>query len=540
MSTTNDEADPLRAAEAGAAPDRPARTVAEEAALLVDLLSRRGWGAGAGMPSASSHTSADAAAGMPSASSHTSADAAAGMPSDSSHTSADDAAGAAGAASSASEAHHHAHDGRTGDGAGPGGIPLGDGRPGPECTCGGREPAACRMCPVCQLISFVQQVNPDTIERVADFVGFAATALRDLATSQRERASAPAPPGDATRTQPTARADAARRRHAGDLGMTRRLAIGIDIGGTKVAGGIVDESGAILERVRFDTPHRSTSPRVVEDTIVGAVEELLTRSDPIDIVAVGIGAAGFVAEDRATVVFAPHLSWRNEPLRDALAQRIALPITVDNDANAAAWAEACFGAARGESHVVVITLGTGIGGALIIDGQVQRGRHGIAGEFGHMQVVPGGVRCECGNRGCWEQYASGNALVREARAMIEAGSPVVADLLTRLGGDANGLTGPFITEAARDGDPTARELLADIGEWLGIGMANLAAAFDPGLFVVGGGVSAADEMLIGPARDAFRRQLTGRGYRPEAGIVRAVLGSDAGLIGAAELARAGR
>jgi glucokinase len=322
--------------------------------------------------------------------------------------------------------------------------------------------------------------------------------------------------------------------------MNRRLAIGIDIGGTKVAGGIVDERGAILERVRFDTPHRSTSPRVVEDTIVGAVDELLARTDLADIVAVGIGAAGFVAEDRATVVFAPHLSWRNEPLRDALSQRIALPITVDNDANAAAWAEACFGAARGESHVVVITLGTGIGGALIIDGRVQRGRHGIAGEFGHMQVVPGGVRCECGNRGCWEQYASGNALVREARAMIDAGSPVVADLLTRLGGDAGGLTGPFITEAARDGDATARELLADIGEWLGVGMANLAAAFDPGLFVIGGGVSAADEMLIGPAREAYRRQLTGRGYRPEASIVRAVLGSDAGLIGAAELARSGR
>ena len=161
--------------------------------MLVDLLSRRGWGAGT--PSASPHTSADDAAGMPSASSHTSADA---------------AAGAAGPASSATDAHDHARDARTGDGARPGGIPLGDGRPGAECTCGGRERAACRMCPVCQLISFVQQVNPDTIERVADFVGFAATALRDLATSQRERASAPVPPGDASRTQPTARADAAR------------------------------------------------------------------------------------------------------------------------------------------------------------------------------------------------------------------------------------------------------------------------------------------------------------------------------------------
>jgi glucokinase len=295
--------------------------------------------------------------------------------------------------------------------------------------------------------------------------------------------------------------------------------------------------GRILQRGRRETPHRSKSPQVVEDTIVDLVAELASDHD---IAAVGIGAAGFVDAARATVLFAPHLSWRNEPLRDALSQRIELPITVDNDANAAAWAEACFGAARGESHVVVITLGTGIGGALIIDGDVQRGRHGIAGEFGHMQVMPAGIRCECGNRGCWEQYASGNALVREARAMIEAGSPVVADLLVRLGGDANALTGPFITEAAREGDPTARELLADIGEWLGIGLANLAAAFDPGLFVIGGGVSAADEMLIGPAREAFRRQLPGRGYRPEARIVRAVLGSDAGLIGAAELARAGR
>jgi glucokinase len=188
----------------------------------------------------------------------------------------------------------------------------------------------------------------------------------------------------------------------------------------------------------------------------------------------------------------------------------------------------------------MITLGTGIGGGLIIDGHVQRGRFGIAGEFGHMQVVPDGLRCECGNRGCWEQYASGNALVREARAMIEAGSPLVGDLLARLGNDPAGLTGPFITEAARDGDATAQELLTDIGEWLGLGMANLAAAFDPGLFVIGGGVSAADELLLGPARDAFRRQLTGRGYRPEAGIVRAQLGSDAGLIGAAELARSGQ
>ena len=313
------------------------------------------------------------------------------------------------------------------------------------------------------------------------------------------------------------------------------LAIGIDIGGTKVAGGVVDDNGEILARARRDTPHRSKRPQVVEDTIVDVVEEL--RAQHPDVAAVGIGAAGFVAADRATVVFAPHLSWRDEPLRDALSKRIDAPILVDNDANAACWAEWRFGAAQGDSDVVMVNLGTGIGGAILMHGEVFRGRFGIAGEFGHMQVVPEGQRCECGNRGCWEQYASGNALVREARAMILANSPVATDLAARVDGRADDLTGPIVTEAARDGDATSIELLAEIGHWLGIGIANLAAAFDPGTFVIGGGVSAAGELLLGPARDTFRRRLTGRGYRPEARIVAARLGNEAGLIGAADLAR---
>ncbi|MFQ6170569.1 ROK family glucokinase [Oryzobacter sp. R7] len=315
------------------------------------------------------------------------------------------------------------------------------------------------------------------------------------------------------------------------------LAIGLDIGGTKVAGGVVDADGSVLRTARRDTPHRSTSPRVVEDTIVSVVDELLGAPGAEDVVAVGIGAAGFVAADRSTVVFAPHLSWRNEPLRDALGQRVDLPIFVDNDANAGIWAEHRFGAGRGESHLVMVNLGTGIGGGIVIDGHVIRGRFGIAGEFGHMQVVPDGIRCECGNRGCWEQYASGNALVREARSLMSAGSPVVSDLFDRVGGRPEDLTGPLVTEAAREGDALAVELLGEIGRWLGVGMANLAAALDPGTFVVGGGVSAAGELLLAPAREAFRRQLTGRGYRPEARIVAAELGNEAGLVGAADLAR---
>jgi glucokinase len=154
-----------------------------------------------------------------------------------------------------------------------------------------------------------------------------------------------------------------------------------------------------------------------------------------------------------------------------------------------------------------------------------------------MQVVPGGHRCECGNRGCWEQYASGNALVREARELARANSPVIHHLLAQAGGDPEQITGPSVTAAAQAGDPAAVELLAEMGQWLGVGIASLAAAFDPGLFVIGGGVSDAGDLLIAPARDAYRRNLTGRGFRPEARIERAQLGPEAGMIGAADLAR---
>ncbi len=314
------------------------------------------------------------------------------------------------------------------------------------------------------------------------------------------------------------------------------FAIGIDIGGTKVAGGLVGLDGSIHHRARRDTPHRSTNARVVEDTIVSVVDELMGVAGGT-VHAVGIGAAGFVAADRATVVFAPHLSWRHEPLRDTLAGRLHMPVFVDNDANAACWAEWRFGDVQDETHLVMVTLGTGIGGAILTDGRIQRGRFGIAGEFGHMQVMPGGHRCECGNRGCWEQYASGNALVREARSLVAAGSPLAADLASVVDGDLSALTGPVITDAAQAGDPIAAELLSEVGTWLGTGLANLADAFDPGVFVIGGGVSAAGEMLLGPARDSFRRHLAGRGYRPEARIMKARLGNEAGLIGAADLAR---
>ncbi|MFI6577661.1 ROK family glucokinase [Nocardiopsis sp. NPDC050513] len=312
------------------------------------------------------------------------------------------------------------------------------------------------------------------------------------------------------------------------------LTIGVDIGGTKVAAGVVTAGGHVLARLRTETPERSKSPAVVEDTIVGVVREL-TRE--FAVAAVGVGAAGFVDEQRANVLFAPHLSWRREPLRDALADRLGLPVVVENDANAAAWAEVRSGAGQGVDDVVVVNLGTGIGGAVVVGGRLHRGRYGIAGEFGHMTVVPGGHRCECGNRGCWEQYASGNAVTREARELVRAESPVARVLHQAVGGDAAQITGPLVSELASKGDRACVEILEEVGTWLGSGLANLAAAFDPELFIIGGGVSESGELLLGPARTAFERNLTGRGYRPAARVVPAALGNEAGLIGAAELAR---
>jgi glucokinase len=316
-----------------------------------------------------------------------------------------------------------------------------------------------------------------------------------------------------------------------------RLAIGIDVGGTKIAAGVVDEDGRVLARQDADTP--ASDPAAVLAAIGEIVEQLRHEHDDSvgEIRALGIGAAGFVDDTGSRVLFAPHLSWRDEPLREAVAGLTGLPVVVENDANAGGWAEWRFGAARGEPHVVLVTLGTGIGGAIVIDGEPYRGHHGIAGEFGHMQVVPDGLPCDCGNRGCWEQYASGRVLTRRGRGAAETDTPLGRRLLDAAGGSVDEIHGMHVTAAARDGDAEAMGWLAEVGDWLGVGVANLVAALDPGVVVVGGGLGAVGDLLLEPARAAFSRSLTGRGHRPEARIVAAGLGADAGLIGAADLAR---
>jgi glucokinase len=226
----------------------------------------------------------------------------------------------------------------------------------------------------------------------------------------------------------------------------------------------------------------------------------------------------------------------DEPLRDRIEAEVGLPVVVENDANAAAPNLTSAHAAVGHDDVVCLTIGTGIGGAIVQDGRLVRGRHGIAGEPGHMRVVPDGLPCGCGNFGCWEQYASGNALTRFARERA-AGEPQSAEKLLAFGdGTAQGIRGPHVSQAARLGDPVALAAFHDVGEWLGQGMADLAAILDPSAFVLGGGVSEAGELLLAPTLAAYHRVLT-RGHRPAPDILVASLGAEAGLVGAADLAR---
>jgi len=308
------------------------------------------------------------------------------------------------------------------------------------------------------------------------------------------------------------------------------LHIGVDVGGTKVLAAEVGADATVRRTARRTTPGRRVEVAVLEDALTEAVLEV---ADGRRIDGVGLAAAGFVDAAGERVMFAPHLPWREDPVRARLARRWDTTVVLDNDANCAARAEVEHGGAREFSDALVITLGTGIGGAVVLGRRVVRGRNGMAGEFGHQQLVPGGLACECGGSGCWEQYCSGNALVRHARARI---GQEPTSLEQACGGDPARLVGPMVTAAAEAGDPVARQAFAVIGDWLGVGVANLVASLDPEVVVVGGGVSAAGELLLEPARAALSRSLVGAEHRVVPPLVRARFGPEAGVIGAARMA----
>lgn len=311
-------------------------------------------------------------------------------------------------------------------------------------------------------------------------------------------------------------------------------AIGVDIGGTKIAAGVVDEDGRIIAKSR-----RDTDPRDSDSVDQGVIEACRELAEQYDVGAIGLAAPGFIGADQATVLFTPNLPWRDHPLRDIVAKELGddVRIVVENDANAAGWAEFRFGAACDVQDMLLLTIGTGLGGALVVGGNLVRGAWGVAAEVGHMRVVPGGHYCGCGHEGCWEQYASGSALVRDAQSSLITQPERGQRLLELAGGDVEQLTGPQVTQAAQEGDPLSVELLAELGRWIGEGSASVAALLDPAIVVIGGGVSAAGDLLLAPARRAFLEQLSARGHRPEAALALASMGNDAGIVGAADLAR---
>ena len=303
-------------------------------------------------------------------------------------------------------------------------------------------------------------------------------------------------------------------------------ALGVDVGGTKINAVRTDAGGRIEAREVLETPAEDT------DATLEALLAALAAVRDGSVRSVGIGAAGLVETGSGILRYAPNLVWRDVPLAKVVEAALDLPVVVENDCSAAAYGEFRLGAARGHRHVLYVGVGTGIGGGIVVDGRLDRGAHGFAGEIGHVIVEPGGPRCGCGNDGCWETVASGRALAREGREAARTDPALAA----RAGGDPADVRGEDVTEAARAGDPAASEIVERVGRRLGEGIAGLINVLDPDIVVLGGGVVRAADLLLPAARAAAAAAVEGGVHRPEVPIVPAALGVDAAAVGAALLA----
>ncbi|HET6874503.1 MAG TPA: ROK family protein [Acidimicrobiales bacterium] len=306
-------------------------------------------------------------------------------------------------------------------------------------------------------------------------------------------------------------------------------AVGIDIGGTKLLAVRLEPGGG------FTTDPKLAAPRSVDELVsdvLGAGRRLSGGAAPTSI---GIGVPGLV-DHTGTLVFAPNLQGATgAPIGDTL--RTAEPgarVWVGNDATAAGWAEHRVGAGAGCRDMLMVTLGTGIGGGVVMDGRLVEGAHRFAGEFGHMVVDPNGPQCPCGKKGCWERFASGAGLGVLAREMAMAG--VAPELTKRAGGDPEAVRGEHVTSAAADGEPAAVEIMRRFGWWVALGLANLANLFDPEVIVIGGGLVGAGDVLMQPIRLAFADLVEAADQREIALVRPAQLGPNAGAVGAALLA----
>jgi len=309
--------------------------------------------------------------------------------------------------------------------------------------------------------------------------------------------------------------------------------IGIDIGGTKIAAGLVSPDGELSQLIKVPSP--ASDPDLMAKTVVDLIDQL---AEGREIEAVGIAAAGFIDAERNEILYSPNLQWRHEPLRTRVQEMVSYPVTLENDANAAAWAEFRFGSGKKAQSMVMLTIGTGVGGAIIADGKLIRGGFGIGGELGHIRLINGGRQCGCGQRGCLEQYGSGTAFLKAARKLATSDGPA-GRRLRELASENGILGGAEVSQAITEGDVGALSLLRELGDYLGQGLASIVAALDPEVCIVGGGVSIAGEKLTEPIYFSYLNNLPAKGYRPELEVIAAKLGNEAGIIGAADIARSG-
>jgi glucokinase len=314
---------------------------------------------------------------------------------------------------------------------------------------------------------------------------------------------------------------------------SKRFAIGVDLGGTRIRAALVNDQGQILSRLERPTLVEEGVSSIMR-RMVGLVRDIISHS-PLqirDIQGIGIGSAGQIDPWRGIVLSAtPNLpGWGGVPLAERVQEAFGLPVCVDNDANAAAWGEKQFGAGQGLAHLICVTIGTGIGGGLILDGQLYHGAIGVAGEIGHLTVKLDGPPCNCGSFGCLEAYAAGPAIVARAQKAVRAGAQTALTQMTN--NEPEDITGPLIAQAAAEGDPLASQIMRETGRYIGAGLAGLVNVLNPERIIVGGGVAQAGSSLLEP----IRRTVLARAMPAAAEtlqVVPAQLGEDAGVIGAA-------
>ena len=314
------------------------------------------------------------------------------------------------------------------------------------------------------------------------------------------------------------------------------LALGIDLGGSKILTAVVDAQGRMLSRDYRLTPAAQGPDPVVEAIMQSARQALDQAGLPQDVAVFGIGAPGISNPETGVVFTSPNLpGWHNVPLGKTIERRSGKPTFLINDANAAAIGELHFGAGKGARNFIYVTVSTGIGGGIIIDGQLYSGAIGTAGEIGHMAIAGSGPRCNCGNTGCWETLASGSALEREAVRRISEGTPT--SILGYVDGDVKKVTAKVIHTAAERNDRLARELIGQTAYYLGVGLANLINIFNPELVVIGGGLSNMGDILLKPAFQVAGKRAFTQAYKA-ARFARATLGGNSGVLGAAAFALA--